>query len=127
MRKLASDTQETVHLGILDASHVVYIAKMEGRRGLQMASHVGLQSPAQTTAMGKVLLASLPRRNGARRYMNLAPATPHSITDREAFVRELTEVRAQGYAFDREENEVGIRCVAAPSSTRAATWWQPSA
>ena len=114
MRKLAAETHETVHLGILDASHVVYIAKVEGRRGLQMASHVGLQSPAQTTAMGKVLLASLPPGEWERRYMKLAPATAHSITDRAAFLRELGEVRAQGFAFDREENEVGIRCVAAP-------------
>lgn len=114
MRNLASDTHETVHLGILDASHVVYIAKIEGRRGLQMASHVGLQSPAQTTAMGKVLLAGLLPAEWERRYIALAPATPYSITDRAAFLHELAEVRSQGYAFDREENEVGIRCVAAP-------------
>jgi DNA-binding IclR family transcriptional regulator len=114
MRKLASDTQETVHLGILDESQVVYVAKMTGLRGLQMASHVGLHSPAQTTAMGKVLLASLPQEDWARRFLDLEPTTPNTITDRDAFVRELTDVRAQGFAFDREENEVGIRCVAAP-------------
>ncbi len=38
--------------------------------------------------------------------------TPHTITDFGAFIEGLRRVRADGYAVDDEENELGIRCVA---------------
>ncbi|KYD22411.1 IclR family transcriptional regulator C-terminal domain-containing protein [Geobacillus stearothermophilus] len=40
--------------------------------------------------------------------------TDWTITDREAFFRELDTIRQNGYALDLEENEYGIRCVAVP-------------
>ena len=39
--------------------------------------------------------------------------TPYTITDYEEFRRNLEEVRERGYALDNEENETGVRCVAA--------------
>lgn len=114
MVRLSEETSETVHLGELDGSHVVYLEKVDGSRGLQMASYVGLRSPAQTTAMGKVLLAALPPEEARGRLLRLEPRTPHSITEPDAILAELEQVRARGYAFDREENEIGIRCLAAP-------------
>ncbi len=114
MMRLSEETSETVHLGELDGSHVVYLEKVDGGRGLRMASYVGLRSPAQTTAMGKVLLAALPPREARGRLLRLEPRTHYSITDPDAILAELDDVRAQGYAFDREENEIGIRCLAAP-------------
>lgn len=114
MRRLAAETQETTHLGILEGSHVLYVAKVDGGRGLQMASYVGLRSPAQTTAMGKVLVAHLPEAEWGQHFLDLAPATMYSITDPDLFLTELNTVRKQGFSLDREENEIGIRCVAAP-------------
>ena len=40
--------------------------------------------------------------------------TKNTIVNLTDFNKHLTEVRAQGYAVDDEENEEGIRCVAAP-------------
>lgn len=114
MRALARDTSETAHLGILDGSDIVYLAKVNGARGLQMASYVGLRSPAQTTAMGKILIASLPPREWDSHILEIAPATRHTVTNREAYKKELETVLSQGFALDREENEIGVRCVAAP-------------
>ena len=39
--------------------------------------------------------------------------TENTITDEEAFFREIDKVRQLGYALDNEENEVGVRCIAA--------------
>lgn len=114
MKALSEATQETVHLGILDGHDVVYLAKIEGSRGLQMASYVGLRSSAQTTAMGKVLIADLPRDEWESKIVDLPPRTERSIVAQADYVRELHAVAEQGYALDREENEVGVRCVAAP-------------
>ena len=40
--------------------------------------------------------------------------TARTLTDGDALLRALDEVRLTGYAIDDEESEVGMRCVAAP-------------
>lgn len=114
MHTAAERTSETLHLGVLEHRDIIYLAKVSGGRGLQMASYVGLRSPAQTTAMGKVLMAALPEGAWDQLFQPLAPRTPNTINDRKAFINELRHVRTCGYALDREENEIGVRCVAAP-------------
>jgi IclR family acetate operon transcriptional repressor len=50
-------------------------------------------------------------------YINnagLTACTVQTITDPTMFVDHLRQVREQGYAIDRLENEDGICCVAAP-------------
>lgn len=108
------ETSETVHLGELDGQHIVYLEKIDGRRGLQMVSYVGLRVPAQTTALGKVLISYRPPDQWASYLMELPPRTVQTITNKGVLIQELAEIRRQGYALDREENEPGIRCVAAP-------------
>lgn len=39
--------------------------------------------------------------------------TEHTIVDEDAFFREIDKVRQLGYALDNEENELGVRCIAA--------------
>lgn len=107
-------TTETVHLGVLSDGHIVYLDKVQGTRGLQIGSHVGLRVPAQTTALGKMLIASLPPEAWSDHLLDVPPRTEASITERDAMLDELAAVRRQGYAVDREENEPGTRCVAAP-------------
>lgn len=114
MRDLARRTRETVHLGVLDGSDIVYLKKVESDRGLKMASYVGLRTPAQCTAMGKVLIAARDEVEWADHFRPVAPRTPRTILSLDEFLDELRSVREAGHAFDREENEVGIRCVAAP-------------
>lgn len=114
MELLARATNETMHLGVLDGKDIVYIHKVEGRRGLQMASYVGLRTPAQHTAMGKVLISALPEDTWAAYFQPGEPRTEHSICTKAGFLEEIRAVRAAGHAFDREENEIGIRCCAAP-------------
>lgn len=114
MKRLSDETNETVHLGELDGSHIIYLEKVDGTRGLQMASRVGLRSPAQCTAMGKALLAYLEEQDAESRLLDLPPRTPHTLSTKSQIMTELASVRERGYAFDREENEIGIRCVAAP-------------
>jgi DNA-binding IclR family transcriptional regulator len=114
MQALAAATSDTVHLGELVGTSVVYLEKVEGARGLQMRSRVGLGSPACTTAMGKVMVAARPESEWRSFFSPPEQRTPNTIVDFDAFVTELRDVRARGRAFDREENELGICCVAAP-------------
>ena len=114
MKALSAATQETIHLGELSSSDIVYLEKIEGERGLQMRSRVGLTSLAATTAMGKTIIAHKPEHEWAYYFREAPPRTPNTITRLDDFLAELKTVRGQGYAYDREENELGICCVAAP-------------
>lgn len=114
MQALSLSTQETIHLGQLSGNDIVYLEKIEGERGLQMRSRVGLTSLAATTAMGKTIIANRPEDEWSSFFREVVPRTPHTITCLDDFLAELATVCAQGYAFDREENELGICCIAAP-------------
>ena len=119
LRDLAEKTKETVHMVVMDRDEVVYIDKVETDQnpsGLRMASRVGLRNPAHSSAVGKVLLSHLPEEelNGLIKEKGLPKRTENTITDPIQLKEHLKAVRTQGYAVDGEENEKGIRCVAAP-------------
>jgi IclR family acetate operon transcriptional repressor len=40
--------------------------------------------------------------------------TEHTVTDPDELLRHLAKVAMQGYAIDESEQELGVRCVAAP-------------
>lgn len=111
---LAQVSQETVHLGVLDRTEVVYLDKIQGTRGLQMASCIGGRAPAQATALGKAILSTLPEKEWLAHFIPNLQRTSHTITDPRRFQQEIAGVAARGYALDLEENEPGIRCIAAP-------------
>jgi DNA-binding IclR family transcriptional regulator len=119
LRDLAERTKETVHLVFLDRNEIVYIDKVETDQnpsGLKMASRVGLRNPAHSSAVGKVLLAHFSEEELKNfiKEKGLAKRTENTIVDPAQLKDHLKSVRAQGYAIDDEENEKGIRCVAAP-------------
>lgn len=119
LRDLAERTRETVHLVFLDRNEIVYIDKVEtdqNSSGLRMASRVGLRNPTHSCAVGKVLLSHLSEEelNNIIKEKGLGKRTENTITNPAQLKEHLKNVQAQGYAIDDEENEKGIRCVAAP-------------
>lgn len=114
LAKIAEDTRDTTHLGILEADDVLYLAKARGTRGIEMASRPGGRLRAQNTAMGKMILALQPREAALARFDPSATITDYSIKSVEEFDRELTLIRERGYSLDNQENELGIICVAIP-------------
>lgn len=119
LRELADKTGEAAHMVILDHNEIIYIDKIEARQpsgGLVMSSRVGGRNPAHSCAVGKALLAHLPEESLDRliREKGLAQRTANTITDPRQLKEHMALVRRQGYAVDEEENERGIRCLAAP-------------
>jgi DNA-binding IclR family transcriptional regulator len=116
---LAERSKETVHMVVWDQGEVVYIEKVEstqGLGGLRMASTLGSRNPGHSCAVGKVFLARMSddEVDAFIDQRGLVRRTANTITDGTALKDELRLVQAQGYAIDDEENEKGIRCVAAP-------------
>jgi DNA-binding IclR family transcriptional regulator len=115
LRPLAAQAEETVHLGTLSGTSVVYIEKVEGPRAVRMFSRVGDTMPAYSTGIGKAILAWLGDDELEQHLPeHLVPRTPHTIVDRDELSAELGRIRARGYSTDDVENEEGIRCVGAP-------------
>lgn len=117
VRDVSRACDETVHLAVLRGTDVLYVAKEEGGGHMRMVSMVGRMIPAHGTGVGKMLLASVPDGDLDRLYppgQDLPRLTRKTVTDREAFVRRLEHIRAQGYATDDGESTVGVNCLAAP-------------
>jgi len=115
LRPLAAQAEETVHLGTLSGTSVVYIEKVEGPRAVRMFSRVGDTMPAYCTGIGKAILAWLEDDELGRHLpRRLERRTPNTIVDRNELRAELARIRGRGYSTDNVENEEGIRCVGAP-------------
>jgi DNA-binding IclR family transcriptional regulator len=88
-----------------------------------MPSRVGLAIPMHTSGIGKVVLSGY-TDEGLARYAartGLPPRTANTIRDLEALRAAVAAVRERGFAEDDEENEPGVRCVAAPIRDHTGT------
>jgi IclR family KDG regulon transcriptional repressor len=115
LMELREKTGESVHLAILDYTSIVYINSLESKQAIRMSLDVGMRKPAWTTAAGKVMLAFQPVE-GLNRLLaaGLQERTANTIVDPDAFRQELATIRTRGYAIADEENELGVRSLAAP-------------
>jgi len=119
MTQLAQRFDETCDLGVFDQGAVFYVEVVRGHHALTIAAAVGQRSPAHCTASGKIMLAFLPpEQREASLSQPLVSFTERTITSRSELERQLEGFRQQGYGFDDEEYEAGIRAVAAPILNR---------
>lgn len=116
LSRLHEATPETVHLARFAGDEAVYVEKLEGRRPYRMASTIGMRLELHCTAIGKAVLAFLPEEHRQRllESLELRRRTPHTHTSLRTLKEDLDAIAQRGYALDEEENEEGIRCVAAP-------------
>lgn len=119
LRLLHDLTGETVHLAVLRGTEIVYLDKVEGRQSVRMHSEIGNASPLHCTGVGKAVLAVLDHQSlsSILESLELKIFTENTHGSVETLLADLQEIRTRGYAFDLEEHEAGIRCVAAPVSS----------
>jgi DNA-binding IclR family transcriptional regulator len=115
-RRLAMDVCETVHLGVLQKTSVVYLDKVEPNRRICMSSKMGSSNPVYCTSLGKAMLAFQPEETIANIVSSIrfTRYTPKTLCSREKLFEHLKTVRRRGYAIDDEEIELGVRCIGAP-------------
>jgi DNA-binding IclR family transcriptional regulator len=114
--ELANRFDLTVHLGMLEAGMVTYVAKVCTPTSFSPHTRLGAQLEAYCSGLGKVLLAALPDEELEGFIMDGAfvALTPYTITDRTLLRAELQKVRRVGFAVDDREIRVDMRCVAVP-------------
>jgi len=123
--QLRDQVNETIHLAVPDDDwRVVYLEKLSTQHAVGlMMSRVGSTAPMHCTALGKAMAAFRPEDEISHwiHTHSLEPATDATITEEDAFLQELREIRSRGYAVDKGEFELSVRCVAAPIRDRTGT------
>lgn len=119
LAELANDVRETVHFVQRRGTEVFYLDKVSPlypqESAIRMASQVGLARPLYCSAVGKAILAEMKPEEVEYiwNHSRVERKTEYTITTLSKLQQELVEIRNNGFALDNEENEVGVRCIAA--------------
>ena len=117
MQNLHETIGEAINLGIRDCDEIIYLERTSSGRSLvRVVYRVGARAPLHLTSLGKLFLAADTPAD-VRAYAErtkLPGKTPHSLTTLEQLEKELETIRRDDIAYDNEEAEIGLRCVAAP-------------
>ena len=116
LQELNRRTRETVHLTVRHALSAVYVEKLDSPEPLRIHSRIGAAVPLYCTAVGKVLLAYMPEAELDKilDQLEMKRLTENTVGNLQELQTELQRVRKNGYAYDLEEHEAHIRCIAAP-------------
>lgn len=113
LEKLSEETGDAVHLGVLDGDEVLYLDKVAGRRRVLIGSRIGERQPVHSTGLGKAAALDLPEERWRELYLKATQSKGNS-SQLSVWLERMRTYARDGYAFDLEENEDQIRCVAAP-------------
>src|ERR1700722_3326432 len=123
--RVASQTGLAAGIGVLEGGHVLLVDRVEppAFAGPTLVDQrprdqrdIGRELPAHSTALGKALLANLPRQE-LLRYLDehaLTRRTSRTIVSRERLLLELRKIRQRGYALADGEYDLGLRALSAP-------------
>jgi Transcriptional regulator len=116
MHSLASRFDATCYLAILEDNEVRYLEKIEKFNSLRLYTSIGKREPVHCTALGKVLLASLPKSECDRIGESLVynKLTPNTKTSYQELLLDIEFARKNDFAIDNGEHTFGSSCVAVP-------------
>jgi DNA-binding IclR family transcriptional regulator len=115
LRKLHAKYGETVNLGVLRGTKILYVDIIEGSHGLRMSAEIGSLDNLHSTALGLAVLSGM-SKDQARSLITQSGhvrLTPKTLTNVGDLMAELQRTQKRGYGVDDEYNEHGARCVAA--------------
>jgi IclR family transcriptional regulator, pca regulon regulatory protein len=113
---LAAEYGETFSVAALDGDDAVMVAYATPRRMYMEAPGIGLRLPAFCSAVGRVLLSTLPAAARDEFLARLAPraVTPRTVTDKKELRKILSKVGEAGFSIAEAEAEAGFRSLAVP-------------
>lgn len=118
LRELQRQTGHTVHLAQLTGDEIIYIDKVDSPAfdAVKLPSRVGRAVSIYASAVGKVILAYLPREERDRLLAHVVfqRYTGTTFADRDSLEAELARVKERGWATDNGEHDTYVMCVAAP-------------
>ncbi len=115
MRALHDKLGQPVSLSVRQGDSIVYIDRAYSERsGMQVVRAIGGRAPLHLTSVGKLFLSqdSDEQLQSYAERTGLKGQTPNSITSLEGLRKELKGVVKAKAAYDKEELELGVRCIA---------------
>lgn len=116
MKKLLSQTQETIHLNVIEDTDRVCVENIESPQNLRASMPIGSRSPLYAGASSKCLLA-FSSDEFIESYLSikkLAPVTENTISNVTRLRTEITTIREQGFAVSMGERTPGLGSLSAP-------------
>jgi IclR family pca regulon transcriptional regulator len=117
LRSLVGALNEAASIGVLDGSSVMYAERVQaGLTQLGVDVRIGSRVPVYSSAVGQAILAWLPRETQLR-VLNgqpLVKLTATTITDIDALLQRLDQIRTIGYALSDGETVAGLYVLAVP-------------
>ena len=114
LEALSNATRDTVHIGVLDGTRALYLDKITGSRRVEISSKIGERQPLRSTGLGKALILDADEKQWREFYDQESRLGNRYDVPLDEWLKRMREYAKHGYAFDLEENEDRIRCVAAP-------------
>jgi IclR family pca regulon transcriptional regulator len=125
LEELRRQTSCTTNLGVIHGTDVLYVDRLRssrpGQGGVELDLRTGARLPAYCTAMGKLLLAAMPRatRSDAIQEIKLTKRGPNTITTKRALREELARIGASHFAVSDQELTAELFMVDAPVHNEA--------
>ena len=121
MQTLVEQVKESCSAAVLDGTDIVYVLRVSTHKIMSISLGVGSRLPAHCTSMGRMLLSSLPEDQllACLAASSITARTRYTLTDKDALLHEIAQVRRQGWSLVDQELEEGLVSMAAPIANRA--------
>lgn len=122
LQQLSDTTKLTSRLAVLDDGHAVAIGRVDAPGPFRMMASLGRRELPHCSSVGKALLARLPQDEVETilKRLGMPRRTEHTLTSPAPLIEELELIARRGYAFDNEEDNLGVVCVGAAIYDRSS-------
>jgi len=120
MSALSDRLQESCFAAVLDGYSVIYVARANSTRVVNISISIGSRSPAHSVSTGRVLLAALPESE-LQDYLDkttLTKFTQHTVTSKVKLRELINETRLRGWSIVDQELEISLRSISVPIRDR---------
>lgn len=117
MRRLSEKSQESVCLAVEKDDEIVYIEVVHGPdKMIKTLQRIGNVAPMNCTGIGKLLLLNKTDEelDAYFEQNEFVAYTENTMVTKDELVPALEKIRKEDMAFDNEECELGVRCIALP-------------
>jgi IclR family transcriptional regulator, acetate operon repressor len=114
LRQLSLEMSETCGFYVQVGESVEVVASAISTQALSYTMKAGMNAPLYAVSAGKIVLSELPAQ-ALSQYLDrvtFAPVTPHTVRSKTRLKKEISKVKAAGFAYSREEFTLGITAVA---------------
>ncbi|MBT0720858.1 IclR family transcriptional regulator domain-containing protein [Rosenbergiella collisarenosi] len=113
---LAKEINQSCSVATYDAGMILYVARSSVKKIMRIDLGRGSRLPAYATSMGQVLLSELPEAQ-REEYLATTPLLPYTeftLTEVDVLRMRLQQIKAQGYAINDQQLELGLTSLAVP-------------